>query len=151
MSRGVSIRDIDPSKLGPNSPLLALMRRKPRRDLEHQSQVALFEWAAENEAKHPDLHWLFAVPNGSYKSKAAAGRFKAEGLKPGVLDVWLPVARGAHPGLVIEMKIAPNRLTKDQEAWKGHLERQGWVVAVAYSSDQAIKTLSAYLSLKDDD
>jgi hypothetical protein len=149
MSRGVSIRDIDPSKLGPNSPLLALMRRKPRRDLEHQSQVALFEWAAENEAKYPDLRWLFAVPNWiGTRTKKHGARLKAEGRKPGVLDVWLPVKRGEFPGLVIELKVGNNRPTAEQKEWIEHLKAQGWCVLVAWSSDDAIQWIIAYLAGK---
>lgn len=146
MSRGVSIRDIDPAMLGPNSPLHALLRRKPRRDLEHQEQVALFEWAADNEAKYPDLKWMFAVPNGGFRHKATAGRLKAEGAKAGVLDVWLPLKRRNSPGLVIEMKIAPNSPTKEQGAWIRHLHEEGWLVVVAYSADEAKRIVIDYLA-----
>lgn len=146
MSRSINIRDIDPSKLGPNSPLLALMRRKPRRDLEHQEQVKLFEWAAENEAKHPELRWLFAVPNwiGVRTAKQGA-RLKAEGRKSGVVDIWFPLRRGVHPGLAIEMKIAPNEPTKDQRAWLDHLRREGWQTWVCFSAEQAKEKLLDYL------
>lgn len=150
MSRSISIRDIDPASLGPNSPLLELMRRKPRRDLEHQEQVKLFEWAAENEAKYPELHWMFAVPNfaGRLGRKTArhGARLKAEGRKPGVLDVWLPVKRGRYPGIVIEMKIGNNRPTAEQKEWIEHLWSQGWVVLVAYDANAAIQNLIAYLA-----
>lgn len=149
MSRGISIRDIDPSKLGPNSPLLELMRRKPRRDLEHQEQVKLFQWAAENEAKYPELKWMFAVPNwiGRHTAKHGA-RLKAEGRKAGVLDVWLPVRRGDFPGLVIELKAGNNRPTAEQKEWLAHLREDGWVVLVAWSSNAAIQWIIAYLAGK---
>lgn len=146
MSRAVSIRDINPASLGPNSPLLELMRRKPRQDLEHQEQVALFTWAVENEAKHPELRWLFAVPNwiGVRTAKQGA-RLKAEGRKVGVLDVWLPVRHGSHPGMVIELKAGNNRPTKEQREWIDHLWSQGWQVLVAYSANAAIQNLVEYL------
>jgi hypothetical protein len=149
MSRAISLRDIDPTKLGPNSPLLALMRRKPRRDLEHEQQRLLFAWATENETKYPELRWLFAVPNWIGVRTARHGaRLKAEGRKIGVLDIWLPAKRGDAPGLVIEMKIEPNRPTKDQRAWIDHLLAEGWHVTVAYSADAAIQTVRSYLGME---
>ena len=149
MSRSISIRDIDPASLGPNSPLLELMRRKPRRDLEHEAQRALFQWAAENEAKYPDLRWLFAVPNWiGTRTKRHGARLKAEGRRPGVLDVWMPVKRGEFPGLVIEMKAGNNHPTPEQKEWIAHLKAQGWCVLVAWSSATAIQWIIAYLAGK---
>ena len=54
---------------------------------------------------HPELVTrLFHVPNGGRRSKGEAVRFKAQGVRPGVLDYFLPVARGGHHGLAIELK-----------------------------------------------
>lgn len=149
MRRGISIRDIDPSKLGANSPLLALMRRNPRRDLEHQEQVALFTWAAENESKYPELRWMFAVPNwiGVRTAKHGA-RLKAEGRKVGVLDVWFPSRKGEFIGCVIEMKIHPNKPTADQRDWIKHLEEEGWCVRVCYTAEEAQAVIEHYLTGK---
>lgn len=149
MSRAINIRDIDPSKLGPNSPLLALMRRAPRRDIEHQEQVRVFEWALDNETRYPDLRWLFAVPNfaGRLGRKTAkqGARLKAEGRKPGVPDMILPVARRHYRGFVIELKAGKNRPTKEQEEWLAHFVSQNWLAIVVYSADSAISALTAYL------
>lgn len=137
--------------LGPQSPLLALMRRKPRRDLEHQEQAKVFQWAADHELQYPDLEWLFAVPNFSgrlgKKTAQHGARLKAEGRKAGVLDMWLPVKRGGRPGMVIEMKAGHNRPTAEQQKWISHLARQGWVVLVSYSAENAIRNLEEYLTL----
>lgn len=144
---------IDESKLGPDSPLRALIKqvmRKPRSDVEHQEQVKLFAWALEKEAAHPSLHWLFAVPNfaGRLGQKTAkhGARLKAEGRKPGVLDVWLPLRRGQYVGLVIEMKAGRNSLTPEQKRWKNHLERQGWLVVVCYRFEDARDCVLGYMS-----
>lgn len=146
MSRPVSLRDIDLSRLGPDSPLRQLIRRAPRRDLEHQQQVRLFEWAADNEARYPALRRLFAVPNwiGVRTAKQGA-RLKAEGRKPGVPDVWLPVARGKYHGLVIELKVGKNRPTPEQADWLGHLATEGWYVSVAFGAAEAIRAIERYL------
>jgi hypothetical protein len=153
VSRGVSIHDIDPSKLGPNSPLLELMRkqRKPASDREHEEQTALFVWIHENEPKHPELRWFFAVPNWiGHHTKRHGARLKAEGRRPGVLDCWWPVSRGGYKGLVIEMKIHPNRLTADQKDWAQHLIDEGWRVEVAYSAEEAQQFIESYLGVSGD-
>jgi hypothetical protein len=146
VSRGVSLHDIDPSMLGPHSPLLALMRRKPRRDREHEEQVKIFAWVFEHEKEMPDLRWLFAVPNwiGTRTAKHGA-RLKAEGRRAGVLDMWMPVRRGVFPGMAIELKAGKNRPSAEQQAWIKHLMREGWRVIVAYSADEVIRALKEYL------
>ena len=67
---------------------------------ESQEQQALFEWAELSKRCFPELELLFHVPNGGARSKATAGRLKAEGVKPGVPDLCLPVPRGAYHGLL---------------------------------------------------
>ena len=61
---------------------------------EHQEQAALFRWAWFAQVKHPALALLYAIPNGGHRHKAVAARMKAEGVKAGVPDLCLPVARG---------------------------------------------------------
>lgn len=62
---------------------------------EWQDQASLFRWA-ELAAQHwPELHLMYAVPNGAHlvDGPRQAQQLKATGLKPGVLDVCLPVPR----------------------------------------------------------
>ena len=73
-------------------------------EYEHQEQCALMDWARLSEKRYPELKWLFAVPNGGKRSKAVAGKLKASGVKPGVLDLNLPVRRGLFTSLWIEKK-----------------------------------------------
>lgn len=144
---------IDESKLGPDSPLRALLkvaRRNKSQDLEHREQVALFAWAHDHEKELPELKLLFAVPNfagrlGRYTAKHGA-RLKAEGRKPGVPDVWLPIARGRYHGLVLEMKAGHNRPTVDQSAWLEALSQQGYCTIIAYSALEAQSALRTYLT-----
>lgn len=144
---------IDPSKLGPNSPLLEILklkRRHPSRDLEHQEQVALFDWARRHEHETPELQLLFAVPNftGAGRWRAKHGwRLKAEGRKPGVPDVWLPVARGGFHGLVVEMKSGKNKPTLEQRAWLERLAQEGFRAVIAYSAADAQAAITQYLTL----
>jgi hypothetical protein len=56
-------------------------------------------------------------PERSKRTPALANWPKAEGMKPGVLDLLLPVGRGGYYGLFIEMKrriAVPSDVSKDQ-------------------------------------
>ena len=112
---------------------------------EHDDQVALFEWAAYMEAMLPDLHWLFAIPNGGHRHKAVAAKMKAEGVKRGVLDVCLPVPMASYHGLWIEMKHGNNRITPEQDGWIVALREYGYRVEVCYGTREAITAILGYL------
>lgn len=133
---------IDVSKLGPNSPLreiLANPTRAKSRDLEHQAQVKVFEWVHTNETQYPELKRFFAVPNFSgrqgRRTARQGARLKAEGRRVGVPDMEWPLRRGGYLGLVIELKIEPNKPTEEQEGWLEHFRSEGWRVAVCTGRD----------------
>lgn len=152
MRQSVALSEIDESKLGPNSPLREIIKRRRReksRDLEHPMQVGVFEWAESHRLEWPELQWMFAVPNfaGRLGKKTArhGARLKAEGRKPGVPDILLPVRRGDAPGLAIEMKAGKNALSPDQQRWLQHLWAQKWETRVCYSTETAIAEIVGYL------
>lgn len=115
---------------------------------ESNEQISLFEWCEYSVGKYPELKLLFHVPNGGYRSTATAGRMKAEGVKAGVPDLCLPVARGGFHGLFIEMKAGKNKPTANQQAWLDRLTEQGYSTAVCYGWEQAAKVLISYLEEK---
>ena len=112
---------------------------------EATEQIRLFTWAANWEDEIPELRLLFHPPNGGWRHKATAGRLKAMGTKPGVPDVWLPVARCGYHGLVIEMKYGRNKPTDSQLWWIDGLMEQGWRVEVCYSCEEAKGVILEYL------
>jgi len=86
------------------------------KELEHDEQVTVISWADSNVSKYPQLRWLHAIPNGGHRSKAQAGKLKAEGVKSGVADLCLPVARRGYNALYIEMKYVNRfRATKTKD------------------------------------
>lgn len=115
--------------------------------LEAEEQRVLMSWAdLEAQRHHPELNWLFHVPNGGLRNKATAGKLRAEGVKSGVPDVCLPVARGGWHGLYIELKRRKGgRLSDEQREWIGFLESQGYRVCVCAGWEAARDCLLAYL------
>lgn len=83
---------------------------------EDTEQMGVIDWANWNTGRFPELKLLFHVPNGGKRNAAEAARFKAMGVKAGVPDLCLPVARGGYAGLYIEMKYGKNKTTEKQEA-----------------------------------
>lgn len=112
---------------------------------EASEQRALFQWAAIFEGKHPELTLLHHVPNGGKRDKVTAALLKAEGVKSGVPDVCLPVARGGYHGLYIEMKAGKNKLSVNQETWLKQLTLQGYCTAVCYGWHEAAEVITKYL------
>jgi hypothetical protein len=69
---------------------------------EWQEAQRLVAWAdGEGGELWPEARWLYAVPNGGFRHKAVAGKMKAQGVRAGVLDFNLDVARGGYHGLRI--------------------------------------------------
>lgn len=114
---------------------------------ESAEQQLLFQWARMQSGKYPELTLLYHIPNEGKRSHKTGARMKAEGLKTGVPDICLPVARGGHHGLYIELKRVKNsRVTKDQLDWIERLVEQGYVAAVCRGADEAIELITRYLS-----
>lgn len=114
---------------------------------EHLEQVALFDLLRANESRHPEFKWIFAVPNGGSRHPAVAGKLKAEGVKRGVSDICIPIARQGFHGAFIEMKFGKNKLTPEQKAFHQFLQDGGYLTGVAYTSYEAQKVIEGYLEV----
>ena len=113
---------------------------------EGTEQATLFSWAKMQEHKWPELRLLFHIPNGGSRGKVEAAHFKAEGVKAGVPDLFLPVARGPYHGLFIEMKRQKGGKVSDaQKAWISALIDQGYLAVVCYGWKDAAELIEDYL------
>ena len=89
---------------------------------------------------------LYHVPNEGKRSKANGARLKSEGLRAGVPDINLDVARGEYHGLRIEMKRRRGgRVSPEQAAWLEALREQGYAAIVAYGWEEAADAIEKYL------
>lgn len=132
--------------------MATLSRIKPNADYvrqEHDEQATLMSWIS---MAFPGV-LAFAVPNAAKRSAFLAQRLKAEGLTPGIPDVYVEEARGGYFGLRIEMKRSDQArrldrgLSGDQERIIPQLQRKGYKVVVCYSAQAAIDVLTHYMSL----
>ena len=116
---------------------------------EHQEQAMLIAWARMTETQYPELALLHAIPNGGWRHKATAGKLKAEGLKPGVPDLCLPVARHGYHGLYLEMKSRKGRVRQSQKWWLDRLNEQGYHAVVCKGFASAVDVIVQYLDDKE--
>lgn len=112
---------------------------------EHTEQAALFEFVTRFCGRLPELALLYAIPNGGKRHKVTAARLQAEGVRAGVLDLCLPVARQGFHGYYLEMKVGRNKLTAAQKLWADVLTKQGYAVSVHYDWTDAARALVLYL------
>jgi hypothetical protein len=114
---------------------------------EHEEQKALIEWVQRAAKSRPGLARLYAIPNGGHRGKAAAGKAKAEGVRKGVLDLCLPVARGGWFGLYVEMKAKKGgQVSPEQHDELGLLLMSGYLCRVARGTEAAMEILNWYLA-----
>ncbi|MBP3647229.1 MAG: VRR-NUC domain-containing protein [Clostridia bacterium] len=114
---------------------------------ESTEQQHLFQWARMMSGAHPELALMYKITNEGRRSRVNGARMVAEGMKKGVPDICLPVARGGHHGLYIELKRERNsRVTKEQLEWIEALMDQGYAAAVCRGCDEAIRLITDYLA-----
>lgn len=129
--------------------LRAYKPKKPtakRVDREGPEQAALMK---EIELRYPDVFELmYHVPNGGHRLKEVAAKLKAQGVKAGIPDLVLPMARGGYFGLYIEFKatVDPAAVSPSQQACIRRLNDQGYLAVVCRGHFDAMECLRAYLA-----
>ena len=112
---------------------------------EHAEQKALFQWVELQYGKYPELKLLYAIPNGGKRHVVTAMKMKAEGVRPGVPDIHLPVPRNGFSGLWIEMKRKGSKPTPAQMDWATALSFYGHKWRLCYSWREAGAEIEEYL------
>lgn len=122
-------------------------------------QRAVFARAAQKDFRErfPLLERLmFAIPNGGSRGDNARSRairgaqLKAEGVKSGVADIFISLARHGYHGLYIEMKKPTNEkgrkgsLSDDQEKFRDAANMEGYGYVACYTWQEAIDNIERY-------
>lgn len=125
---------------------------------EESLQISFVSWCKYQAKINPDralLDWIYAVPNGGKRSVVEAMRLVQGGVKSGIPDLQLDVARKGYHGLRLELK-KPNVLANgkrgkckepDEEQIKCHdfLREQGFAVFVSNDLDELKQIILDYL------
>lgn len=97
---------------------------------EHEEQVNFVKWF---RLQFPRV-MIFAIPNGGDRHAAVAAKMRAEGVTPGIPDLFIPDWR-----LFLEMKRRKGgRVSPEQKRVMEHLEMAGYTCAVARGFDEAM-------------
>lgn len=131
-----------------------------RTDWEGAEQRSLFDWASMQRLPIATTagevvevtrlsEVLLWIPNGVGKLKPqVAAKMKAQGIRPGVPDLFLPIPVGQFHGLWIELKAAPpqrSTISELQLEWLRRLQRCGYAATVCRGWVEAKDALVAYL------
>lgn len=90
--------------------------------------------------------WQFwHTPNGGYRGRTEAARFRGLGVKAGVADIIIsePWVMGDESGteVAIELKSKNGKLTARQRAWLEAQRVRGWLCVVCRSLDEVLAVL----------
>ena len=120
---------------------------------EHHEQAALFSWARTSVVlrNYPELKLLEGSMNGVKLSIGQAGKAKACGMLKGSPDITLPVARGGHIGLKIELKYGRNGATAEQLDILKELGNAGHKTLVCWGWPAAREEIESYLAMPETD
>jgi len=116
---------------------------------EAQIQSAIIERANLHIHIAPELQWLHAIPNGGHRNVVEAVNLKRQGVKAGVLDLFLPVGRHDYHGFYLEIKYNKGKLTANQEVFLDFVQEQNYLARVYWDVDPAWDDLKWYLGIAD--
>lgn len=122
-------------------------RRRPV-DFEGREQQMLVRWMELQHRAAYAVTWH--TPNGGARDKATAGKLKAQGVKAGVPDLQLAVARGGFFGLFIEFKATPPNdaaVSETQKTMLSRLQGEGYRAVVCRGINEAMAEINAYLAM----
>ena len=149
MAAGKDPRPVTRGRAGCWVPGLALPPLMDFRGTQPTEEVLGIRLLAECKIRrgvHPELTTrLFHVPNGGRRGKAEAARLKAQGVRAGVLDYFMPVARGGYHALAIELKKHDGGLEPEQRLEIEQLTAAGYLAVACWGDEAAMATLLWYL------
>lgn len=125
------------------------LTRQGRPLSETQHQIAVMKWTQQPEIrqKWPELKLLYHIPNERSCTERQGAILKKAGLKRGIPDLHLPVARGQYNSLYIEMKRPGEKETTDQRWWIEQLNAHGNFAEVCHGYESAIRVIEWYMGL----
>ena len=96
---------------------------------ESEEQIGFLEWF---EASFHGVR-IFHIPNGGHRAISVGKKMKAEGVKPGVPDLYIPAWK-----IWIEMKRQKGgRIDPDQSEWHDYLTAIGDTVIIGLGAKDA--------------
>ncbi len=125
------------SRQNPNN-----FRLKPYQPKEDQEQIVVATWLTRNNII------FYHIPNGGRRNFLEGLKFKRMGVKAGIPDICIPVARKGFHGAYGELKrLVGGRVSEQQEWWLAELKRQGYYVFIGHGADEFIQHVKNYMEV----
>lgn len=112
---------------------------------EAEEQAAVVSWCRMLVMMWPELDLVYHIPNEGKRGVKARAEQKAAGLRPGVCDLFLPVARCGFHGLYVEMKALDGVMSKEQREFMTAVQKQGYFSCACFGADAGIRVIEAYM------
>lgn len=141
----------DPTLIGAHEPPAKRQRQTGTVSEWHEQQAVIQWWDVASKSYGLDCRLLYAVPNGMRLGRDPKSRMiemvmlKKTGLRPGVSDLVLAVARRQYHGAYLEMKSEIGRASDEQADFLELVKQQGYFGVVCNGADEAIATLKGYI------
>lgn len=140
-------------QLGLKEPRPAAARKPRTCPSEWREQAMLCKaWAEYAPLIGLDVRLLYAVPNGAFLQGNAQDRavrasmMKSAGMRSGVPDMVLAVARKGYHSLYGEVKALDGSVSPEQKEVHALLVRQGFCVQVWYGAARGFDRIREYLA-----
>ena len=116
---------------------------------EDDMQTRFFRVIRIASNRWPRLKFIHAIPNGGKRNPKEAARLKAQGVTPGVADIFCPmIGYGGQHGLYIEFKAGKNNLSPEQREFRNHVEHEDYSYKCCYSTEEAVWEVEKYFCIK---
>ena len=118
---------------------------KPKSPTEAQLQTACLTWF---KAQHP-TRLIFHIPNGGSRHPLEAKHLKAQGVRKGIPDLFIPEPCTNAAGLFIEMKRDTRQKPRPEQAeMLAALNNKGYAVALCGNFEHFQKVVNEYFDPK---
>lgn len=115
-------------------------------EAQHQSTLIKWSQSPAVRQRYPELRLLHHIPNGGKRDPIEAKHLKWQGVKSGVPDLCLPVARHGFHGLYIELKTPTGTPSDNQKWWLTQLHDQHYKAVICHGWEEAKQCLTDYLN-----
>lgn len=127
-----------------NDPIIDQKLKKAfgiRKISEDELQIMVMNYV---RAEYPGV-LSFHVPNGGSRNPIEGGKLKRMGVLRGVSDVFIIKKTTLYSGLIIELKVRPNKVTLEQYEFLVKISKEGFCTQVCFDFDEAKLVIDTYL------
>lgn len=114
-------------------------------------QIEIFLWIKEHEEEYPVLKTIFHTPNSFFGTNFGVIQWlKKLGMRKGVYDIIIPIAKQGYAAYWIEIKKEKSKLTTEQKQFQELINKYSDTPTkfeIFYDSESCLKSIKEYLQI----